>query len=78
MRGGNPKAEGRSPKETRMPKEEGAWDSRRFVITLRAYSTGRFRPASRVLIRFGFRVSDFFRASAFGLRISAPGRGESA
>src|SRR5260221_8037741 len=53
---GNPKPEGRNPKETRNPK----FESRR----------QRAAPSTRDGIYFGFRISDFGLLSVFGFRVS--------
>jgi hypothetical protein len=72
---GNPKPEGRSPKETRRPKSEKVtgwvWPS-----SLAGAEAGRLQRSGRFCSRdheaaacFGIRVSGFFRVSDFGLRV---------
>ena len=62
-RRGNPKAEGRNPKEIRSPKFERGWLS----SCVNAFN------ALISLTHFGFRISTFFRPSVFGFRISLLG-----
>jgi len=65
----NPKAEIRRPKEGRSPKPEVAtpWRSMRRSWALAPMPLDC--PRKRRVYPFGFRVSAFFRPSAFGLRI---------
>ena len=80
----NPKPEGRRPKETRRPKAEGRKKPEtRFAATARQRldsANNSALPKSQgcaagPLSDFGFRISVFFRISAFGLRPSAIGLG---
>src|SRR5215467_10156788 len=60
-RKGNPKPEGRNPKEDRIPKAEGICPLCCHDFTIAAHQfTHRI---------FDLRASDFFRISAFGFRI---------
>jgi hypothetical protein len=69
----NPKAEARNPKEGRSPKSEWAdrrcWNSAFGSVAAKS-SDDRTRRQSA---SFGLRISDFFRISDFGLRISLLG-----
>ena len=64
----NPKAEFRGPKEIRIPKfEPVAIQTTRtsvFAAISKQYSATRTKPTV-----FGFRFSNFFRISTFGIRI---------
>src|SRR5439155_288113 len=57
---GNPKSEIRNPKEARSPNSE-----------IQRTPEARTPKAVPIRQRFGFRISNFFRTSDFGLRILA-------
>ena len=72
---GNPKAEGRRPKEARGPKSEGAnsWAWNSSLSEAEIGGSQRSQPFSfhgcEGAAGSCLRVSDFFRVSDFGLRI---------